>query len=109
MESPQIDLAWWPPDPEEPIGEECAQELIAALRRVIGPVVDAAAADLQARSNPGTEIVRSGAPAAYLARIRFGPEMQTICVGTVYETAAGDPQSCSLHLDRAGRLTWRRD
>lgn len=104
-----LNLAWWPPDPEEPIGDQRARELVEALRRVDRSVIDAAAADLQKRVNPGTDIIRSGAPASYLARIRFRQEMRSVCVGTVYEVGSGDPESCSLQLHRDGRITWRRD
>jgi hypothetical protein len=108
MTAAQIGLAWWPPSPDERIGEERAQELIAALKRIAGPVVDAAEADLRHRANPGTEIVRSGSPASYLARCRFDPEMRSICVGVVYEAHAGDAQQNSIQLHRDGVLRWRR-
>jgi uncharacterized protein YjbJ (UPF0337 family) len=35
-----IELPWWPPEPDEPIGEERAAELVQRLREIAGPVVD---------------------------------------------------------------------
>jgi hypothetical protein len=110
MTDAHIDLAWWPPAPDERIGEERAQELLEALKRVAGPVVDDAEADLRQRANPGTEIVRSASPATYTARFHVDdPHVRSLCVGVVYEEHAGDAQQNAIQLHRDGVLRWRRD
>jgi hypothetical protein len=109
MTETRIELPWWPPDPNEPIGTDRARQLVAALRLVARPVVDAAEADLRSRLDPDTGIVRRGAPLHYLARVRFGLEMRSVCVGTVYQAASGDALQNSIQLHRDGVLRWRRD
>jgi hypothetical protein len=110
MMKPRIDLPWWPPEPDERIGDERAREVIAALRIIAGPVVDAAEADLRHRANPGTEIVRSASPASYIARFRFDdPRVRSLCVGVVHEAHAGDAQQNAIQLGRDGVLHWRRE
>ncbi len=71
-------------------------------------MVQDAEADLRSRLEPDTEIVRSGAPLHYLARITFGPEMRSLCVGVVYQAASGDALQNSIQLHRDGVLRWRR-
>lgn len=106
---PTIDLPWWPPV-DEPIGEERAQEVIERLREIAGPVFRAAAVDLRSRIDPHSVIVRSGAPAAYIARCRFDdPQVKSLCVGTVYQNRANPAAMNSIQLMRDGMLTWRRD
>ena len=78
-----IELPWWPLDPDESIGMERAREVVNLLGVVVSPVVDAVEADLQHRLEPGAEIVRSGARLHFLARVRFGPEMRSLCVGAL--------------------------
>jgi hypothetical protein len=110
MPEPRIDLPCCPPIPDERIGDDRAQESIAALRIISAPVVDEAEADLRQRASPGTEIVRSRAPVSYIARFRFDdPQVRLLCVGVVYETRAGDAQQNSIQLDRNGVLYWRRE
>ncbi len=45
----------------------------------------------------------------YLARVTFGPEMRTVCVGVVYEAHSGDALQNSIQLYRDGVLRWRRN
>ena len=104
-----IGLSWWPPDPDEPLGEERARELVQRLKEIAGPVVSEAEANLRERSSPSIQIVRGGAPLSYLVRTRFGDELRSLCVGTVYQVHAGDPESNWIHLHRDGALRWRRD
>lgn len=106
----RIDLNWWPPHPGEPIDEARALELVVTLKRIAGPVVEAAAADLRRRIGEHPEIIRSGAPASYVARFRFDDlQVRSLCVGTPYQVGSGDPASNSIHLHRDGRLAWQRD
>ena len=109
MTEVHIGLPWWPPSPDEPIGADRARELLQRLKEIAGPVVSEAEADLRERSSPGIEIVRGGAPLSYFARARFGAEMRSLCVGTVYQVHTGDPESNSIQLHRNGVLRWRRD
>lgn len=108
MSRVSIELEWWPPDPEEPIGEERAKELVAALRQVIGPVLEATEADLREQIGPEPQIVRGPAPVSYLAKRRFAPELQALCLGTVYEGHNGNARKNSIQLLRDGRVTWWR-
>lgn len=109
MFPPKIELDWWPPI-HEAIGEERAVDLVAELQRISGPVVADAERDLRRRIDSGVEIIRSGAPATYLARCRFDdPQVQSLCVGTVYQ-AKGNPAAMnSIQLGRDGVLRWRRE
>ena len=109
MSDVHIGLDWWPPSPDEPLGDERARELVQRLQEIAPPVVSDAEADLRKRSSPGTELVRGSAPLSYFARVRFEPEMRSLCLGTVYQRSAGDPDSNSLQLGRDGVLRWRRD
>jgi hypothetical protein len=104
----RVALDWWPPAPEEPIGEERAAALVAALRPIIGPVVAAAEADLRARVGEGKEIVRGAAPASWIARQHLGAEQRALCLGTVYEVGGGNPQANAIELLRDGTVTWWR-
>lgn len=109
MREIQVCLSWWPPT-EESIGKERADELVQRLREIAGPVVDDAERDLRSRLGPGAEIVRSGAPASWIAKHSFShPQVRSLCVGTVYQ-AKGNPGAMnSLQLGRDGVLRWRRD
>lgn len=110
MSDVRIGLDWWPPGPEEQIGEERAQELVQRLRELAGPIVDEAEADLRQRIAPDVEVVRSGAPARSIARFRFDdPRVRSLCVGIVYETRKADAEQNSIQLGRDGVLRWRRD
>lgn len=91
------------------MGEERARQLVAALKPIIGPVVDAAEADLRQRIGPQGTWCCSGASVRYLAATTLREGMASICVGTVYLTHSGDPVSNSIQLMRDGTVTWRRD
>lgn len=104
-----IKLPWWPPV-DEPIGDARAEDLIVELRKVASPVVDDAERDLRNRLDPGTEIVRSGAPASWIARHQFNdPRVRFLCIGTVYQAKGNPVEMNSIQLDRAGVLRWRRE
>ena len=49
MPDVHIDLDWWPPSPDEPIGADRARELVDRLKVIADPVVQAAEADLRQR------------------------------------------------------------
>jgi hypothetical protein len=105
-----IELPWWPPEPDEPIGAARADELVATLRQVAPPVVDDAEADLRSRRDAGAEIVRNGAPASYIARFAFdNPQVRSLCVGTVYQARVNPGEMNSIQLGRDGVLRWRRE
>lgn len=108
MSRVSVGLSWWPPAPDEPIGEERAKELVAALKPIIGSVVDAAEEDLRARVGPHSKIKRGAAPVSWIARHAFSPEMRSLCLGTVYQSHSGDPEANSIQLMRDGTVTWRR-
>lgn len=109
MSEAELCLPWWPPI-SEPIGTERAVELVQRLRQIAGPVVDDAECDLRTRLVPGAEIVRSGAPASYMARHQFSDARQrSLCVGTFYQAKANPGEMNSIQLDRAGVLRWRRE
>lgn len=109
MPDVHIGLEWWPPGPDERIGEERAQELVQRLRELAGPVFREAEADLRQRIAPEAGIVRSGAPASYIARFHFDdPQVRAICVGVVYETRKADAEQNAIELGRDGVLRWRR-
>jgi hypothetical protein len=81
---PSIDIELWLPDGDEPIGESHAAELVAALRRIVALVVDRAVRDPQTHLDPGSEVIRSGAPASYIARFSFDKaQVRPVSVGTV--------------------------
>lgn len=104
-----IGLAWWPPNPEEQIGEERAQELVQRLREIAGPVFRAAEADLRSRIDSEQETERSGAPVGYIARFSFDdPRVQSLCVGVVREAGSATAKQNSIQLGRDGVLRWRR-
>lgn len=105
---PRLDLAWWPPDPDEPIGEERARELVSRLRAIVGPVVDAAETDLRRHIGAGDRVRRSGAPVRYLATARLSREMRSLCVGTVSHYS-GELAQNSIQVMRDGTVTWRRE
>ncbi len=106
MPGVSVALDWWPPEPDEPIGEDRARELVAALRPIVGSVVDEAEADLREMIGPQGKVARGSAPASYFARVRFGPEMRSLCLGTVYELHNGDARQNSIQLLRDGTVTW---
>jgi hypothetical protein len=109
MSSAQLHLDWWPPL-DEPIGEERADELVQLLREIVGPVVDDAERDLRTRLDPGAEIVRSGAPASWMAKHAFRhPQVRSLCIGTVYQAKGNPGEMNSLQLGRDGVLRWRRE
>lgn len=110
MHGIHIDLAWWAPGPGDPIGEERTLERVDRLREVAGPIIAEAEEDLRARSRPGARLGGGGTPARDIARFRFDtPQVQTLCVGSVYQVGVSDPGSNSISLDRDGVLSWRRD
>ncbi len=109
MDAPRIDLDWGPPDPEEPIGEARARELVAALKPIIGPVVAAAEADVRARAGYAIEVRRYAEPAWLLATRSLSADMTSLCLGIVYQANANPAASASIQLVRDGRLTWRRE
>lgn len=104
----RIALDWWPPEPDGPMGTEKARELVAALKPIIGPVVDAAEADLRQRIGPEAHSNRRPVPVRYLATTTLGAEMQSICLGTVSSLYGGDVRQNSIQLMRDGTVTWRR-
>jgi hypothetical protein len=109
MSDVQLCLFWWPPT-DEPMGTERADELVQRLREIAGPVVDDAERDLRSRLDPGAEIVRSGAPAGYIARFAFDdPLVRSLCVGTVYQAKGNPGEMNSIQLGRDGVLRWRRE
>lgn len=109
MSDAAIRLTWWPPV-DEPIGTARADELVAMLRQVAPPVVDDAERDLRTRLDPGVEIVRTGAPASYIARFAFDdPQVRSLCVGTVYQAKSNPREMNSIQLGRDGVLRWRRE
>ena len=95
--------------PDEPIGADRADELVRRLEVIADPVVQAAEADLRQRIVPIAPIVWSMDHRDYIARVAMSPEVQTLCVGVVYEDRSGDPESNSIQLHRDGVLRWRRD
>lgn len=108
MPGVRLDLTWWPLPDDERIGRERALELVRAIRAVIGPMVDACEADLRSRIPYKIDVVQSGAPASYLADQYFGDWVNTICIGTVYQTNAPDPIQNAFGIDRDGTVSWRR-
>lgn len=109
MFPPKIELDWWPPI-HEAIGEERAVDLVAELQRISGPVVADAERDLRRRIDSGVEIIRSGAPASWMAKHAFShPLVRSMCVGVVYESKGNPAAMNSLQLGRDGVLRWRRE
>lgn len=105
-----FDVSWWPPDPDERIGEERAQELVQWLREAAAPVFHEAEADLRSRLDPGLDVERSEAPVSYIARFRFDdPRVRSLCVGVVREAGSATAKQNSVQLGRDGVLRWRRE
>lgn len=84
-----MDLPWWP-SVDERIRDERAKEVIQSLREIVGLVFGAAVADLRGRTDPRSEIVRSGPPAAHCAQYHFLPD-------------ASEPSRNELDSAHAGR------
>lgn len=105
-----FDVSWWPPGPEEQIGEERAQELVQWLREAAGPVFHDAEADLRSRLEPDREIERSGARLSYIARFRFDDtRVRSLCVGVARGAGSATAKQNSVQLGRDGVLRWRRE
>lgn len=110
MTAVRFEVSWWPPRPEEQIGEERAQELVQWLREAAGPVFRAAEADLRSRLDPDRSVERSRAPVSYIARFRFDdPRVRSLCVGVVREAGSATAKQNSVQLGRDGVLRWRRE
>ena len=105
--SPRIPLPWWPPDPDAPLGLDRA--LVAALKPIIAPVVDAAESDVRTRAGYPIDVSRSAASVSVLATRRLTVGMTSLCLGIVYQTDANPAASASIQLLRDGTVTWRRE
>ncbi len=107
--SPRIPLPWWPPDPDEPLGIDRARALVAALKPIIAPVVDAAELDVRTRAGYPIDMSRSAESVGVLATRSLAAEMTSLCLGIVYQTDANPAACVSVQLMRDGTVTWRRE
>ena len=90
------------------MGEERARELVAELKWIAGPVVQAAEADLRQSIYPDAPVVWSMDHRGYIANVIFKHEVESLCVGVLYEDHAGDAEQNSIELRRDAVLRWRR-
>ncbi len=104
-----LSLPWWPPDPDEPLGIDRARALVAALKPIIGPVVDAAESDVRARAGYPIDVSRSAESVGVLATRSLAVGMTSLCLGIVYQTEANPAACVSVQLMRDGTVTWRRE
>jgi hypothetical protein len=107
--SVRITLSWWPPEPDAPLGIDHARELVAALKPIIGPVVDAAEADVRTRVGYDIEVRRSASPVRVLAIRSLSAEMTSLCLGIVYQTNTNPAVTASIQIMRDGTVTSRRE
>lgn len=104
-----IKLPWWPPF-DQSIDQERAGELVQRLQQIVGPVVDDAERDIRSRIGPGAEVVRSGAPASWMAKHTFShPQVRSLYIGMVYQVKGNPAEMNALQLGRDGVLRWRRE
>jgi hypothetical protein len=97
-----IDLPWWPPF--EPMGDEHAGALIAAVRPHAYLALEAATAWLQERS-PGPTPRTYPATRAMIAKMWFDDDMRGICIGSVSAPgSSGKPVTVGIAVTRAGEL-----
>ena len=108
MTEVNVDLPWWPPLPDEPIGADRARELVERLEVIADPVVQAAEADLRQRIVPSAPIVWSMDHRGYIAKQTFDPEVTSLCVGVVYEDHSANGQHNAIELGWDGVLRWKR-
>lgn len=99
-----IDLPWWSPSPDEPIGADRAAEVVRRLQEVADPVVQEAEAGLEQLIVPGAPIVWSMDHRGYIARLIFSPEVESQCVGVVYEDHGDYAAQNAIELSRDGVL-----
>lgn len=92
--SPRISLPWWPPDPDAPLGLDRARALVAALKPIVGQVVDLAESDVRARAGYPIDVSRSAESVGVLATRRLTVGMTSLCLGIVYQTDANPGSSC---------------
>jgi hypothetical protein len=109
MAEVHIGLTWWPPPSDEPLGIDRARALVAALKLIIGPVVDAAESDVRARAGYPIDVSRSAESVSVLATRSLAAEMTSLCLGIVYQTDANPAACVSVQLMRDGTVTWRRE
>ncbi len=102
-----LSLDWWPLSPDEPMGEDRARDLVTKLRRVIGPIVAEAEADLRTRMNYAMTVMRYAEPVQALATRSLSAEMTALCLGILYPQHDSG-ESNSIELRRDGTVTWRR-
>ncbi len=107
--SPRISLPWWPPDPDAPLGLDRARALVAALKPIVGQVVDLAESDVRARAGYPINVSRSAESVSVLATRSLAAEMTSLCLGIVYQTDVNPAASASIQLLRDGTVTWRRE
>ena len=75
---------------------------------IADPVVQAAEADLRQRILPDAPIVWSMDHRGYIAKQTYSPEVESVCVGVVYEDHSANGQQNSIQLGWDGVLRWKR-